>query len=451
MKWKKIGILIMVVMAGVLTGCSATVQDASEEKADTVQDAPKEKADTVQDAPEKKAVTVGKSILQPDANKKYQYANDGAVYVDTTYRNENENQQIEQWSLEGTLQQTYTLPVKQDEAYTEILYVNNEELFYYIEEEIGRAWQIMRVPIRQTEDGQELLIDQQEAFQKVDDMIEYGWSSCLSGNVFYANQKYIVWITSKRLHVYDRNAKETREITDYQELAENPDLDYCLPQNERVSVCSSVCGERIIFNKEPFVEEGKCEVFVYSFGEAKAERIDVRCDTGVAYITDPDRQKVYYQITEDQSVWEYDCESGEKRERIPEEIFRNCYEKEGLEWIPEGENHDFFLQGDILYVLRISDGLQLFSYSLVENTLKYERDVTEKLHQCIKAIQQENGADRYYKSAIVILEGKLLYFTDYEQYYCIDLEKADTKRVYEDDVEKLYFVLLGEKVEVKKD
>ena len=44
-----------------------------------------------------------------------------------------------------------------------------------------------------------------------------------------------------------------------------------------------------------------------------------------------------------------------------------------------------------------------------------------------------------------------MYFTDYEQYYCIDLEKADSKRVYEDDVEKLYFALLGEKVEVKKD
>ncbi len=452
MKWKRIGILIMVVMAGVLTGCSATAQDAPKEKADTVKDAPEEKADTVQDAPEEKAVTVGKSILQPDTNEKYQYANDGAVYVNTY-----ENNQIEQWSLEGTLQQTYTLPVKMS-AYGELLYVNNEELFYCVQEKHNnRACQIMRVPIRQTENGQELLIDQQEAFWEVKETwVHYGqMNGCISGYGFYANQEYIVWITSKRLHVYDRRAEKAISITADPEIAENIELKYCL-SDEIVSVCSNVCGERIIFNKDPLdeEEEKKYGVYVYSFGETKAERIDARCYTRAAYITDPDRQKVYYQITEDQSVWEYDCESGEKRERIPEETFRNCYEKEGLEWFPEEDNDSFFLQGDILYVVKEktpSDGPKLFSYSLVENTLKYEREVTEKLHQCVKEIQQENGADRYYKSAIVILEGKLLYYTDYEQYYCIDLEKADTKRVYADDVEKLYFALLGERVEVEKD
>lgn len=441
MKRKTLGILIMVVMAGILTGCSAAMKETLEEK-----------ADTVKDTPEEKAVTVGKSILQPDTNKKYQYANDGAVYLDNYG---SENQQIEQWSLEGTLQQTYTLPVKMDE-YATLLYVNNEELFYCTQKKSGDGnCQIMRVPIRQTEDGQELLIDQQEFFQNVESLIDYGWSSCISGDGFYANQKYIVWIcTAKRLHVYDRSAEKEIAITEDPELAENPELGYCL-SDEIVSVCSNVCGNRIIFNTDPLDEEEEKYGFsIYSFGEEKAERIDARCYTGAAYITDPDRQKVYYQIREDQSVWEYDCESGEKRERIPEETFRNCYEKEGLEWFQGEDNDSFFLQGDILYVVKEktpSDGPKLFSYSLAENTLKYEREVTEELHQCIKEIQQENGADRYYKDAIVILEGKLLYFTDYEQYYCIDLEKADSKRVYEDDVEKLYFALLGEKVEVKKD
>lgn len=442
MRWKRgvQRILILAIMAGALTGCSASVKDTKETATTSIP----------QSDIKGKTSAVTKNILQPDTNEKYQYANDGAVYVDAQ-----ENYKIEQWSLEGTLQQTYILPTKKD-AYEELLYVNNEELFYCIQEEPGNAIQIMRVPIRQTEGGQELLLEQQESFRKVPSLADYGGDTL--GNAFYANQEYIVWLTSddtaKKLHVYDRRAEEDVAIIEDSEIAENKELEYYL-SDAVVSVCSNVCGNRIIFNTDSLdKKEEKYGLSIYSFGEAKAERIDARCYTNAAYIANPNRQKVYYQITENQSVWEYDCESGEKRELIPEETFRNCYEKEGLEWFPGEDNDSFFLQGDILYIIKEkspSDGPKVLSYSLTGNALQYERAVTEELHQCVEKIRQENGADRYYHSAIVILEGKLLYYTDYEQYYCIDLEKASTKRVYADDAEKLYFELLGIRVEAEKD
>ncbi len=437
MKWKRTAILIAAVLAGVLTGCGASVEDAPEESPEAVRE----------------------SLLQPDANKKYQYANDGAVYVDTY-----ENHQIEQWSLDGELQETYTLPTEKKKAYDTIIYVNNEELFYFVQEEAGDDYRIMRVPIRQTEDGQELLVEQQEFLFEVEDL-GYCGNSNVNHCAFYANQDYIVWINAYyvsyeesgptgRLHVYDRKAEKELAITEDPRIADNMELAYYF-SDEIVSVCSNVCGDRIIFNTDPLDEKEKKYGFsVYTLGEDHAEVIDERCYEGAAYITDWDRQKVYYQITEDQSVWEYDCESGEKRELIPEQTFRSCYEKEGRKWFPEEDYDSFFLQGDILYIIKERsphDRPMIFSYSLEEDALQYEKAVTEKLHQCVGEIEQENGADRYFDSAITILEGKLLHYTDYEQYYCIDLETAEMKRVYADDVEKIYFALMGQLVETEAD
>lgn len=429
----------VIVLAWVLAGCGASVEDL----------------------PEKSPKAVDGDVWQPGADEKYQYANDGAVYVNTY-----ENHEIEQWSLDGVFQRTYTLPAEHRKAYPSLLYVNNEELFYSVCEEAGDACRIMRVPIRQTDDGQELLLDRSEFLWEMEEPADCG-NTCTNLPAFYANRDYIVWISSYFvgedeaghtgcLHVYDREkGKELvipGEVALEQEITEDSETE-CSFSEAIVSVGANVCGDRLIFHADPLEQEGdKYNFIVYTLGADHAETIDERCYTGSAYITDRDRRKAYYQITEDQSVWEYDCESGEKREMIPEQAFRSCYEENGLTWFPEEDDDSFFLEGNLLYIIKEKTPTSpplIFSYSLETGVLQYEKAVTEKLRQCIGEVEQENGADHYFHSAITILEGKLLHYTDYEQYYCIDLKTAEVKRVYAADAEKIYFALMGELVEAE--
>lgn len=462
-------ILAAVLMASVLTGCGVAGKDALTESPGTVSG----------DILSVNAGAVSGSILQPSANEKYQYANDAAVYVDKLYA----CCEIEQWSLDGTLQKTYTLPGEPNANTYELLYVNNEELFYiddssgeeqtetFTGEETGDdIHRIMRVPIRRTGDGQELLMAQREFLLEAGDINIIGRNS-MYARAFYANEDYLVWISkgwydtkeeeysSFDLHVFDREAGQELE------LSGGSDGVYAFFSDKIISACTSVCGDSIIFQKW-LLEEDAWELSIYSLGEDRAETLDEMGDREGTYITDLDRGTVYYQNGTDQSVWEYDCESGEKREMISEQIFRNCYAREKLDWV-ESEDDDshfdadsFFLQGDTLYIMveQNEASCRLFSYSLERGALQYEKAVTKalqqcrrELEQCRKEIQQAYGIDRHYNTSGVILEGKLLYYTDYEQYYCIDLQTAKTKRVYADDGEKLYFSLVGASVEAEEE
>lgn len=375
-----------------------------------------------------------------DADIKYPFANNEAVYIENL--DVEDATVVEQWSFDGTLQQSYELS---EEA--SLLYVNDTELLYdYYDVNTDNLW-IMQIPIRQTESEQKLLLDQEQKIMEITGdhcgYVDVGGEQWYPA--FYANENYLVYLSEDALHVYDRKAQKELE------LSSDPLFAHSFTQSS-ATVLSNVCRDQIIFNTEPVGENEYGAPYgfsLYHLGEECVETIDERCYTTAAFLTDPWRDKVYYQIETDQSIWEYDCESGEKRELISHQAFQKCYQKQGLEWIPEEDNDSMFLEGDTLYIIKSkqeTEKPQIFSYELKgKGILQYEEKLTKALQQCVcQGVDSGDFLYDYnYDHRIVILEGKLLYTLDWGAYYCIDLSTAESKKVTSQDAEKVYFALAG--------
>lgn len=362
-----------------------------------------------------------------------QFANDSAIYV------EGDEGTIQQWSFDGVLQKQFRVMKKSGKMeFSAVLSVENDRLIY------GRTnWktdreEIMKVPVKENAEGQYLDVDHQEKLWETEigeiGCGDTGWAP----EFIYINEDYIVYLRDRYLMggmvVCDLRTGKEVKIKNLPKKKQEEDTIYQFT-DAMTSVQSQVCGDRIIFNTQPVGDRRYGAPYgfsVYRRGEDHVETIDERCYTAAAYITDERRQKVYYQIETDQSIWEYDCGSGEKREMISEQELRLCYEKAGLDWQEDEDDDSMFLQGDTLYMIRAKGDMgnvKILSYDLSgKQGLLYEQKVTQELERWIQAVEWNEGY--LPEGDMTILMGKLmLYLEDEETCLCIDLATAEGTQV----------------------
>lgn len=385
--------------------------------------------------------------------QKYPYANDRMVYI------AQEDGTIEQWSTDGNYQQKLTLPIMQ-ESYDEysagqLLWVDNKEIIWYAygeeteDEETYAVQHVYAAPIEENGSGEEPNFEKaKELFVCPDNLREINGVDpeipSLTGlGSVYADDRYLIYRSGEDiLFLYD-------QVEGGQPIAIPSSDEYTiLPQYAGLS--SLVTGDQILYHTG--MEPGKLNEDLYGFWcynlvSKERQSIDDRCPSKAAYVADQTRDKVYYQIIKDQSIWEWDCQNGERRELISEEQFQSCYEENGLVWDDAYYDDSMFVEGNRLYFIKNQKYPQIFSYLFAESTLYYE----EKLSLMVQNseyfhLQKEEHADY-----LGIAGGKLLLRYDMEEedgdeegyYICIDLKTAEEKAVGKEDREKIYFGMLG--------
>lgn len=380
-----------------------------------------------------------KSTQIQNANEKYPNANDEMVYFVT------EEGKLEQWSFDGVYQKIYTLEedgLDQDD----LLYVNNSEILWRSWPEDNAYPTVMRTPIEKTESGQELKTADTEKLFVLEEDIAEGGSVCNPGTIF-ANPDYVVYASQYpyggKLYIYDRKRKKRISKGNS-----------CLFSQYALSAASEVCGNQIIFNtyindKNP--AENKYGLSLYRFGEKQTRVIDSRSFLQAAFIADSARNKVYYQIWDDQGIWEYDCQTERKREMISEEVLQACYASNNLVWDEAYYDDSLFVDGSRLYFVKNQKDPLIFSCDLSSpaQSFSFERELTQVIQNQTKYDKNDSSMQR-----LAILEGKLiLYWEDYEydEYYaCIDIKTIAGKLVGKRgwlfqirDPEMIYFALFG--------
>ncbi len=378
-----------------------------------------------------------------------QFANDSAIYIDAG------KGKIQQWSFDGTFQNEFRVMKNSGQfEFSDIISVENDRIYYSRTNWATYQDEIMQVPIKENEEGQYLDVDHQKKLWGVD-ISDIGYGGLFETSFFYINEDYIVCLKDQYseggMLVYNlREEKEVKLKNLPKQIKKDAEgsLDTIYQFTDSMaSVQSQVCGNQIIFNTEPVGDNRHGAPYgfsIYRLGEDHVETIDERCYTAAAYITDEKRQKVYYQIETDQSIWEYDCESAEKRELISEQEFQDCYKGAGLTWQEDEDDDSMFLQGDTLYIIRAKgdiENAEIVSYDLQGSQgLRYEQKVTQELKRWGQIAEWNEGYVPDGTLAIVL--GKLiLYFEDEEVCFCIDLATAEGKQVVRGDKECIYYMM----------
>ncbi|MDE6852587.1 MAG: hypothetical protein K2J67_08880, partial [Lachnospiraceae bacterium] len=339
--------------------------------------------------------------------QKCPYANDSMVYICQ------EDGTIEQWSVDGSYQGQFNMPDSEG-AFTaeQLLWVDNEEIIWYTygqetedENVYGEDQHVYAAPIEQKDTGEEPnFAETRELFvcsgsdQEIEGIDpEMTWSTGL-GTV-YADDRYLIYLSGEKiLFAYDRiSGGQPVEISPSDEYANIPDYAY-LP--------SLVTGDGIVYHtgREPGkIDEGLYGFWCYNLGSKELQNMDDRCFSKAAYVADQARDKVYYQIAEDQSIWEWDCQNGERRELISERQFRRCYDENGLVWDDAYYDDKLFVEEDRLYLMKDQKNPQIFSYLFAESVLRYEEKLTWAVQNSGYSKTQEED-DVY----IEMIEGNLL-------------------------------------------
>lgn len=381
---------------------------------------------------------------QKNSNEKRKYpgSNNRMVYVPQ------EDSILQQWSLEGERQKEIVMPVEQyggtDDEYN-LLWVSEDELIWSVcvedKDGYGDKDIILSTPIRQELSKERVLTDEtRELFvldgKDGDDSIDLGGlgDPLEDGTgILYVDGKRILFISGGELYEYDRaEGREPARI-------ENPDS----ADGSWYAVSAEMMGRKLIFHTGATpgtAERNSYEFWSYDLEGKRRNPIDNRCFTGAAYTTDALRNKVYYQIIDDQGIWEYDGASGEKKELIPEEEWRKCYQENQLNWDYGYYNDLLFAEENRLYYIKNLDDPLVFSYSFQDASLSYEEKLTD-------AVQRSGYEDVYMKKLTVVRDKLLLSLLNDEGEaccLCIDLKSAELKLVGKKDPEVVYFGMLGE-------
>lgn len=425
-----LGVMVFSTSVLSLTSCYQKEIQQKEERTTSSE----EVASTAEVASSSQELLVGEDF----DSSRYPNANDYMVYIPT-------EDGIEQWSLAGEYQQTFSL----DEEFSteDLLWVDNEEIIWckYQDSEPYTAV-MMRTPISrnlvQIDYAEEVLIEKSEkifAFEG-DESVSGGAGSPteLLGSV-YVNEDYIISISDySNLYVYDRKAKKQLKWT--QKSKENYEF-----SQYRTSAADMVCGDKILLHTGKKMENAKKTKYgfaIYQFGDKKTDIIDDRCFGSAAYIADSARDKVYYQIIDDQSIWQYDSQTGKRSVLISEKEFKKCYKQNQLLWDEAYYNDSLFVDGDTLYFVKNQDNPVIFSYSLTGKELIYEKELTEEVSYTDYK-EQVHGWKK-----IAIHQGKLLlsWYNDNEvenYFYYMDMNTGEIKYLKEKDSEKIFFALFG--------
>ncbi len=356
------GVMVFSTSILLLTGCQQKKIRHKEERTTSSEEA----ASTANVTSSSQGLLVGDDY----DSTRYPNANDYMVYIPT-------EDGIEQWSLDGKYQQTFSL----DEEFSteDLLWVNNEEIIWckYTDSAPYTAI-MMRTPIRQNlvqiDYAEEVLIEKSEKIFSLEGAESvcggFGLPDEPLGSV-YANEDYIISISDySNLYVYDR--KEKRQLKWTQKSKEKYEF-----SQYRKSAADMVCGDKILLHIGRQMENARKTKYgfaIYQFGDKKIDIIDDRCFGSAAYIADFSRDKVYYQIIDEQSIWQYDCQTGKRSELISENELKICYKQNQLLWDEAYYNDSLFVDGDILYFVKNQDNPVIFSYSFTGKELIYEKE-----------------------------------------------------------------------------
>lgn len=362
--------------------------------------------------------------------RKYPGANDRMVYIPM------EEPILQQWSLDGKKQKEISLPLEKyggNDDYS-LLWVDNDELLWSVySADNGDC--VLSTPIRQTGPKEEILLEQtKKLFRlKPEDDLSIGGlgDSSRETGIVYVDEDQILFFYGGELYEYNRIMKKGPVRVEIP--GEEDDLG---------AISSMILNDQMIYHTGRIsgkVDEHAYEFNCYDLAAKERKSIDNRCCTAAAYVTDPARDKVYYQIMGDQGIWEYDSVTGEKKELIPEKDFKKCYEKNQISWNDGSYEDLLFVEDDRLYYIKDQENPMLFSYSFRDATLSFENELTE-------AVRQFGYSDMDLEE-LTILKDKLLVYLRNENYelcyLCIDLKTAEIKPVGPDDPEIIYFGMLG--------
>ena len=382
--------------------------------------------------------TEGESVVSESICYKYPYANDRMVYIPL------ENGKIKQYSLDGTYRQTISLPADDaniDLDETELLWVGNDEIIWSA---YGNGFKktIFATPIRPAENGDELVKEKAKKLFKLGG--EPGISGTSGGVLYepctvYADEDRLIFWDYGTFYVYDRKTGGApAEIS----LAKDA---YAEIPSSALSLCSEIMNDQLICHSgRTFgtISEDAYEFWSYNLSTGQTQSIDTKCFSSASYVADPVRNMVYYQVIDDQSIWQYDCGTGEKKELISEAQLKECYEKNQLTWDDAYYNDSLFVEGDQLYFIKNVDAPLVFSYSLSDSSITFKKALTEAI-LCSGYTSFDKGSRR-----LAILQNKLLlywrnYDDDEDYYICIDIPTAAIQAVSEEKPEKIYFGMLG--------
>ncbi|MCH5268506.1 MAG: hypothetical protein J1E62_09195 [Lachnospiraceae bacterium] len=377
---------------------------------------------------------IKKNLEELSAERLYPYANDTMAYTLS------EDGIVQQWSLDGMKKKTFTLPTEGYDLNSTHIYlqwVGNKELLWALN--TGKTSNFFSTAIHSSEKGQEI------ATTETNELFTTKKGISLNTAPVSVTDEYIVFYNNAKdtLYLYDRKKDgEPAKLN----IAKN---DFAYQPDYQPYFTASI-DNRIVFHTGFTL--GKTNADSYQFGEyqldsKKTNIIDSRCFSGAAIATDSTNKKVYYQIIDDQSIWQYDCQTGETSELISEFDFLQCYNKNNLTWDDAYFNDKLFVEGNYIYFIKNVDNPIIFSYSLSENALSYEDALTE-------AVQLTKFPDRINDgtSELTIVESKLLLYQhslnftqdDYYDYcFCIEIPSGDIKQVKPDDPEYIYFDMVG--------
>lgn len=391
------------------------------------------------------------SVLSSLREERYPYANDRMVYIPL------ENGKLEQWTVDGVYQQKVILPAGDDwEPDGGLLWVDNQEIIWTdcVEEDEEDIECVYSTPIER-KNGREILLPEQtrKLFVCEGDGIR---GSYLDENEFgrgvYVNDSYILYAEDGELLFYDRKQGG--------ELQKPADIDGYIDVPRRTCLASEISNNQVLCHSSSLngkLRDNVYEFWSYRLGDNQLHKIDGRCCPQAAYVADSVGNKAYYQIADDQSIWEYDLQMGQRREFLSEKQFQACFEKNGLLWDDAYYNDSLFVDGGRLYLIKDQDNPQIFSAALDGGECRYERELTE-------AVQSSGYSDGwrmdhpdsdlsgdYLGHYLTMLEGKILLYwqeedeeEEVEQYFlCIDRKTASKKIVTGRDSEKIFFGMIG--------
>lgn len=391
------------------------------------------------------------SVLSGLRGERYPYANDRMVYIPL------DDGKLEQWTVDGIYQQEVALPAGEDwESDGELLWVDNREIIWmdYLDED-EEEQRVYSTPIERKQ-GKEILLSEQTKMLFVYE--GYGIrGNYLDDDEFscgvYVNDAYILCVADGELLFYDRKRGE--------KLQKSAKFDgYVNIPSDSTFLASKISGNQILChtgNTPGKLRDDLYEFWSCRWGDKQLQKIDTRCFAQAAYVADPVGNRAFYQIVDDQSIWEYDFQTGQRREFLSEKQFRTCFEENGLLWDDAYYNDSLFVDDGRVYLIKDRDYPRFFSMTLDGGECRYEQELTEMVQSSgysdgWRMDHPDSYLSRdYLGHYLTMLEGKILLYwqeedeeEDVEQFFlCIDRKTGDQKIVTSKDPEKIFFGMIG--------
>lgn len=321
----------------------------------------------------------------------------GNNYYESVYDEKTDDWTICQMNMDGTTRQEF--PMKE---YGELAYVREDELFYLTQNDRLGASEMWRVPIQHLDSGDT------PQFEKAKKLLTEESDTMIHSDCVYADDQYIMYITDNYdLRAYDRRAGKQlpiQDVADKKGFASNPE-----------SARESMIGDTV------FIHCKYNGLYSYTLGDKKLKQINKRTHGAYSVLVCPEQNLVLYVDCKncdsenhgDVVLCIYDCETGEKKEFMTGEQWKQAYqsagvweeyqnrwceeEKECMEYMeredeqgkePKPEDAPlpepaYFIDGTRLY--SIEEGIVLSLDLAGDRTPHYEKDLSD----CLRTLKYD--------------------------------------------------------------